>query len=247
MLSGCNPAPCRLCSSAPSCSPRVFAQPAALRTRRGDLGVCQVRDAGAGAHRAPCIVLLWSVWAGAHAWHVVAAGPPPARGKGVQPDTARDQRDVHLRLGEWAMGGKPIQPCGCPEWRQPREGRGAPVPATGMAVWGWVTHGMGYLRCRATIGASRGCRHAIRASAPAGSVHLSRPLLLQVVANAICPERSQGYDNSLTALASVTEVYVSNDLQVRGRALGGGACLNAQMCGWGRRPGLWATASTARN
>lgn len=35
----------------------------------------------------------------------------------------------------------------------------------------------------------------------------------QVLAIAICPERHLG-DNSLTAVASVTHTYVSNDLQV---------------------------------
>jgi ribosome-binding factor A len=31
---------------------------------------------------------------------------------------------------------------------------------------------------------------------------------------AVCPERRRGYDGALSALASVTEVQVSNDLQV---------------------------------
>lgn len=40
-------------------------------------------------------------------------------------------------------------------------------------------------------------------------------LLLQVVQEAICPERRAGLDDKLSAVASVTHVYVSNDLQVR--------------------------------
>jgi hypothetical protein len=35
----------------------------------------------------------------------------------------------------------------------------------------------------------------------------------QVLVNAICPERALG-GNEISALASVTDVYVSNDLQV---------------------------------
>jgi hypothetical protein len=38
----------------------------------------------------------------------------------------------------------------------------------------------------------------------------------QVVAAAVCPERRRGFDGALSALASVTDVYVSNDLQVSG-------------------------------
>jgi ribosome-binding factor A len=40
-------------------------------------------------------------------------------------------------------------------------------------------------------------------------------LATQVVAAAVCPERRRGFDGALSALASVTDVYVSNDLQVR--------------------------------
>jgi ribosome-binding factor A len=40
-------------------------------------------------------------------------------------------------------------------------------------------------------------------------------VLLQVVAGAVCPERKRGFDGALSALASITDVYVSNDLQVR--------------------------------
>ena len=36
----------------------------------------------------------------------------------------------------------------------------------------------------------------------------------QVIQNAICPEHRVGYDSSLSALASVTEVQLSSDLQV---------------------------------
>jgi len=35
-----------------------------------------------------------------------------------------------------------------------------------------------------------------------------------VVAGAVCPERKRGFDGALSALASITDVYVSNDLQV---------------------------------
>jgi hypothetical protein len=41
------------------------------------------------------------------------------------------------------------------------------------------------------------------------------PILLQVVQEAICPERRRGLDDKLSAVASVTNVYVSNDLQAR--------------------------------
>lgn len=37
------------------------------------------------------------------------------------------------------------------------------------------------------------------------------PQLLQA---AVCPERRRGFDGALSALASVTEVHVTNDLQV---------------------------------
>lgn len=37
---------------------------------------------------------------------------------------------------------------------------------------------------------------------------------MQVVQAAICPERRAGFDNSISALASVTEVRLSSDLQV---------------------------------
>jgi ribosome-binding factor A len=36
----------------------------------------------------------------------------------------------------------------------------------------------------------------------------------QVLQSAICPERREGYDSSLSALASITEVRLSSDLQV---------------------------------
>jgi hypothetical protein len=36
----------------------------------------------------------------------------------------------------------------------------------------------------------------------------------QVVQEAICPERKRGLDDQLSAVASITEVYVSGDLQV---------------------------------
>jgi hypothetical protein len=36
----------------------------------------------------------------------------------------------------------------------------------------------------------------------------------QVVQDAICPERRVGLDDALSAIAGVTHVYVSNDLQV---------------------------------
>jgi hypothetical protein len=36
----------------------------------------------------------------------------------------------------------------------------------------------------------------------------------QVVQEAICPERRRGLDDQLSAVASITEVYVSGDLQV---------------------------------
>lgn len=36
---------------------------------------------------------------------------------------------------------------------------------------------------------------------------------MQVVQEAICPERQLG-DNALSAVASISDVYVSNDLQV---------------------------------
>lgn len=44
---------------------------------------------------------------------------------------------------------------------------------------------------------------------------LHLPILLQVVQEAICPERRRGLDDKLSAVASVTNVYVSNDLQAR--------------------------------
>ena len=36
----------------------------------------------------------------------------------------------------------------------------------------------------------------------------------QVLQQAVCPEYSAGYDSSVSALASVTEVKLSSDLQV---------------------------------
>jgi hypothetical protein len=44
-------------------------------------------------------------------------------------------------------------------------------------------------------------------------------MLLQVVQEAICPERRSGLDDKLSAVASITHVYVSNDLQVRHAAV----------------------------
>lgn len=38
---------------------------------------------------------------------------------------------------------------------------------------------------------------------------------VQVVQEAICPERRKGLDDQLSAVASITEVYVSGDLQVQ--------------------------------
>lgn len=38
---------------------------------------------------------------------------------------------------------------------------------------------------------------------------------MQVVQEAICPEKKRGLDDQLSAVASITEVYVSGDLQVR--------------------------------
>jgi hypothetical protein len=40
----------------------------------------------------------------------------------------------------------------------------------------------------------------------------------QVVQEAICPERRKGLDDQLSAVASITEVYVSGDLQVPHRS-----------------------------
>ena len=37
----------------------------------------------------------------------------------------------------------------------------------------------------------------------------------QVLQKAICPERRKGLDSAASAIASVTEVRISNDLQVR--------------------------------
>lgn len=37
---------------------------------------------------------------------------------------------------------------------------------------------------------------------------------LQILQQAVCPERRRGFDGALSALASVTEVQISNDLQV---------------------------------
>ncbi len=40
------------------------------------------------------------------------------------------------------------------------------------------------------------------------------PEVWQVLQKAICPEKRAGLDSALSAIASVTEVRVSNDLQV---------------------------------
>jgi ribosome-binding factor A len=37
---------------------------------------------------------------------------------------------------------------------------------------------------------------------------------MQILQQAVCPERRRGFDGALSALASVTEVQISNDLQV---------------------------------
>lgn len=42
----------------------------------------------------------------------------------------------------------------------------------------------------------------------------TRPAGLQVLQQAVCPERRRGFDGAVSALASVTEVVISNDLQV---------------------------------
>lgn len=42
---------------------------------------------------------------------------------------------------------------------------------------------------------------------------------MQVVQAAICPERDYGLDDQLSAVASVTEAYVSNDLQASAYAV----------------------------
>ena len=66
--------------------------------------VCQVRQPPL-VHRQPCWQgdprgLLWVAWAAILQSRLLArplpAGPPPPRGQGVQPDTARDQRDADL-------------------------------------------------------------------------------------------------------------------------------------------------------
>lgn len=44
-------------------------------------------------------------------------------------------------------------------------------------------------------------------------------LKLQVVINALSPERLLGEDRQLSVVPSITHVYVSNDLQVGGHAL----------------------------
>ncbi len=53
---------------------------------------------------------------------------------------------------------------------------------------------------------------------PAQSLSARCPVALQVIQAAICPERKLG-DDTLSAVASITNTYVSNDLQV------GGACV----------------------
>ena len=49
---------------------------------------------------------------------------------------------------------------------------------------------------------------------PHREVHKKPPVLSQVVQDAMCPERRSGYDSALSAMASVTEVALSSDLQV---------------------------------
>ena len=65
----------------------------------------------------------------------------------------------------------------------------------------------------------------------------------QVMQAAVCPERARGFDGALSALASVTEVQISNDLQVAKVYISlyrwvGGVCVCACGCvgvcwGWG--------------
>jgi hypothetical protein len=55
--------------------------------------------------------------------------------------------------------------------------------------------------------------------------HLLLVLALQVLQAAVCPERKRGFDGALSALASVTEVQLTNDLQVGRR---GGNALSIQ-------------------
>lgn len=50
---------------------------------------------------------------------------------------------------------------------------------------------------------------------PLNSCHCPpHPPAKQILQAAVCPERRRGYDGALSALASVTEVAISNDLQV---------------------------------
>ena len=50
----------------------------------------------------------------------------------------------------------------------------------------------------------------------------------QVLQQAVCPERRRGFDGALSALASVTEVQISNDLQVAKVYLSIYRCMHAQ-------------------
>ena len=154
--------------------------------------------------------------------HLPSAGLLPPTGRPALPSLLPPRRRTHAAWPRWPSRLSGRWATCSSQTRQVGVGMGGGHPMrsfrmTSCAAWprlGACMHSKGCLRLPCTARAQPAIQHQHQRGCPKPPpASASRPCP-QILQAAVCPERRRGFDGALSALASVTEVRISNDLQV---------------------------------